>query len=306
MDIKVVTKKVLSSDGIHQLSGKVYIPDCEPKGLFHVVHGMCEYLGRYDAFMRDLASDGYIVFGYDHLGHGETAVDDSELGFIAHKDGYQRLIDDVKVFGAEVKKEYGDTKPFILMGHSMGSFIVRLAAAQYNMYDKLIIMGSGGPNPAAGAGIAVTALVKMFKGEKHISRLVYALAFGSYNKRFASENDSVSWLSKDVSLRKRYKADKFCNYSFTASAMQDLIRLNSYSNKSAFFKGLDKQKPILIVSGADDPVGNYGKGVQTVYDKLKAQGADVKIKIYDDCRHEILNDTCREEVIADIKEFVNA
>ena len=302
--IKVIDKDVLSSDKKHQLKGKLYIPEGQAKGLLHVVHGMTEYIGRYDSFMREMAESGYITFGYDHLGHGRTAADDRELGFIAHENGWEKLIDDVFLYGNSIRKAMGSELPFILMGHSMGSFIVRLCANKYDHYDKLIVMGTGGPNPAAGAGLAVTALSKKIKGERGYSTLVYKLAFGSYNKRFENEQDPYAWLSVDKPNRDKYRADKFCTYMFTVSAMRDLIRLNKDSNDKSWFMEMDKKKPILLVSGSDDPVGEYGKGVTKVYELLKAEGANIEMKLYEGYRHEILNEACRGEVIADIKRFI--
>lgn len=302
--IKVIEKEVLSSDKIHQLKGKIYIPEGTARGLFHVVHGMTEYIGRYDSFMRAMAQDGYIVFGYDHLGHGNTAKDDSELGFIAHENGWEKLVDDVFLFGNEIRKAMGGDLPFILMGHSMGSFIVRLTAAKYNHYDKLIVMGTGGPNPAAGAGIAIAGILKKIKSERSISPFISKMAFGTYNKRFEQENDQNAWLSTLRDNRDKYRNDKFCTFQFTVSAMQDLVRLNKGCNEKKWFDSINKEKPILLVSGSEDPVGDYGAGIKTVYDGLKAMSANVQMKLYEGCRHEILNDTCRDEVIADIKRFV--
>ena len=302
--IQVIEKEVLSSDKQHQLKGKIYLPEGEAKGLLHVVHGMCEYIGRYDSFMREIAEEGYITFGYDHLGHGYTAKDNSELGFIAHENGWQKLIDDVYLFGEEVRKEYGESLPFTLMGHSMGSFIVRLTAAKYNNYDKLIVMGTGGPNPAAGAGIAVCGMLKIFKGERGYSNLVQNMAFGTYNKGFEQENDPYAWLSVNKENRDKYRVDPFCTYQFTLSAMQDLVKLNKYSNDSEWFEKMNKQKPILLTAGGEDPVGEHGTGVKKVYELLKEAGANVQLKLYEGYRHEILNDYCRDTVIADIKAFI--
>lgn len=303
--VRVIDKEVLSSDKKHYLKGKIYIPEGSAKGLFHVVHGMTEYIERFDGFMREIAEDGYIVFGYDHLGHGHTVDDASELGFIAHENGWKHLVDDVFIFGNEMRKTAGNEDlPFILMGHSMGSFIVRLTAAKYDHHDKLIIMGTGGPNPAAGAGIAVCGMLKAIKGERAYSGLVQKMAFGSYNKRFESENDPYAWLSVNKENRDKYRVDPLCTYRFTNSAMQDLVRLNKYCNDKKWFSEINKKKPILLVSGSEDPVGDYGKGVKKVYDSLKAAGADVTFRLYDGYRHEILNDECRDQVIADIKEFI--
>lgn len=302
--MKIIEKEVLSSDKVHQLKGRIYLPDGKPKGFFHVVHGMTEYIERYDGFMRAMAEAGYITFGYDHLGHGKTAVDDSELGFVAKENGDGRLVDDVFVYGNAVRKTTDADLPFILMGHSMGSFIVRLAAAKYNRYDKLIIMGTGGPNPASGAGILVANIEKKLRGERSVSPLMYSMAFGAYNKRFKDENDPYAWLSVDKANRERYSRDKFCTFRFTNSAMENLVRLNKESNDKAWFSAIDKEKPILLVSGTEDPVGDCGAGVTKVFDLLQKQGANVKMKLYEGYRHEILQDFCKNEVTADILRFV--
>ena len=299
----MIDKRVESSDGVHELVGRVYIPEGEPRGAFQVVHGMTEHIARYDGFMRELASAGFVTFGYDHLGHGKTALNDSELGFIAHKDGWKHLVDDVDIFASAVRSEYGEALPYVLMGHSMGSFVVRMTAAKYNKHDKLIVMGTGGPNPAAGAGLAMIGIIKTFKGEKHISKLIYSIAFGKYNERFADENDQYAWLTKNVDERIKYAGDKFCTFKFTVSAMGDLISVNKASNDKNWAPSLDKSKPILLVSGTDDPVGEYGKGVAAVRDMIASAGIPVRMKLYENCRHEILNDTSREEVIRDILEF---
>lgn len=303
--VKVIDKEVLSSDKQHQLKGKIYIPDGEIKGLMHVVHGMTEYIGRYDRFMREIAECGYIVFGYDHLGHGQTAKDESELGFIALKNGWSHLVDDVFIFSREVRKEYDKILPFVLMGHSMGSFIVRLTAAKYDHWDKLIIMGTGGSNPASHIGLALCKAEISRKGERGYSDLVYKAAFGAYNNKFKAENDPYAWLSVNKENRDKYRKDKLCTYMFTNSAMYDLIMLNRLSNEKTWFSRINKRKPILLVSGSDDPVGDNGKGVTKVYDRLKAAGANVSIKLYEGYRHEILNDYCRDQVISDIKAFIS-
>lgn len=297
---------VPSCDGIHNLSGVVYLPDGEKCGFFHIVHGMTEHIGRYDRIMSALADAGYICFGYDNLGHGKTVNDKSELGFIASKDGWDKLCRDVKVFSDAVRAEYDveNSLPYYLMGHSMGSFIVRLATEKYARPDKLIVMGTGGANPAAGAGLAVIALIKLFKGEKYISKFVDDLAFGSYNSKFKSEENSKSWLSTDLETRNKYIGDEYCTFKFTVSAMGDLMRLLKYSNRTAWFKNLP-HIPVLLVSGEEDPVGNYGKGVLWVEERLKKQRHNVKCILYKGGRHEILNDFTYEAVKNDILGFID-
>lgn len=303
MAINVIDREFPSTDGIHTLKGKIYLPEGQPKAIFHVVHGMTEHIGRYDSFLKEMAAAGYVCVAYDNLGHGLTANDDSELGYIAKKNGWKLMVDDVNAVGTAVKSEYTGI-PYYLMGHSMGSFIVRVAAAYYpDLPDKLVVMGTGGPNPASKMALGLINIIKFFRGDKHISPTIENLAFGAYNKGFG-DGSNGDWLSKNPEVRRTYRADKFCNYHFTVSAMHDLVKLNDVANSAAWFGKIDKSLPILLVSGADDPVGDHSKGVIKVYQKLKKWGANVTLKLYDDNRHEILNDTAREETIADIKAFL--
>lgn len=300
------TKKkisVPSSDGLHMLKGVTYIPQGEIKGIFHLVHGMREYIGRYEHFLPFFAENGFVCVGYDHLGHGNTA-NEGELGFIAQKGGYKYLIEDVYRFAEHIKSEFPDL-PYILMGHSMGSFIVRLAATRYrDIADKLIICGTAGSNPVASVGIALARILAKIKGSRAYSPLIESMAFGSYNKYFEGDTP-YEWLTKDKEVIAKYQADKFCNYHFTISALADLITLTYKCNLNTWYIDMPKKLPILLVSGADDPVGNYGKGVREVYNKLKKSGAeDVTIHLYENCRHEIHNDSCKEESRNDILEFI--
>ena len=304
MAFEIKDFSVLSSDKIHTLKGKLYVPNGEIKGLFHLVHGMTEHIGRYSSFFETLAENGYLCLAYDHLGHGNTAPDDNALGFIASKNGDEHLCRDVAVFSDEARKLYPNI-PYILMGHSMGSFIVRIAAQKYiKNLDKLIICGTAGSNPAAPLGLMLTKIIGAVKGEKHRSRFIQNMAFGSYNKRFDGDTP-YEWLTKEQAVKDKYALDKFCTFKFTVSAMGDLMRLIMKCNSNEWYKELNKELPILLIAGEDDPVGNYGKGVQSVFNKLISTNHNAKLKLYPDCRHEILNDSCKEEVIADILAFSN-
>ena len=302
MEINVIEKYVLSSDKDHKLHGLIYCPEGEIKGFFQVVHDMAEYIGRYDKFCRSMAEEGYLVFGYDHLGHGKTARDDSELGFIAYENGWEYLVDDVAVFANAVKADYPVHAPFFLMGHSVGSFIARLAAEKYCMQDKLIIMGTGGPQPISGVGEAFLRGEKRIHGSRFISEIAYSLMFGNYTTHF-EQDDRFSWLSTIKEERDIYRNDKFCNYFFTVSALIDLVKLSRMANRNEWFSSSVIKKPILLVSGKDDPVGDYGHGVKKVYDRLTDKDADVKFVLFKNCRHELLHDICADRVTEVIKDF---
>lgn len=303
MEYEIRVLSINSTDNIHTLSGKLYIPKGEIKGLFHIVHGMTEYIDRYDHLLSFLAENGYVAFGFDNLGHGKTVRDDSELGFIAHKDGWKYLIHDCIAFGKAVMDLFPD-KQLVLMGHSMGSFIARLAAIHTpEIYKGLIICGTSGPNPLSKIGLLLAKLIRLFYGEKHISKLIYSMAFGAYNKRFEPISE-YEWLTKDREIINKYSNDKYCTFKFTVSAMTDLMQLLSNSNSTEWFKTLNKGMPVYLISGEDDPVGDYGNGVKAVCEKLKAEGCNVSLKLYKNCRHEIHNDSCKDEMFQDILNFL--
>ncbi len=298
--LQIIPMQVLSTDGQHQLEGVVYLPQGTPKGIFQIVHGMTEYIGRYHDFMCQMADTGYICFGYDHLGHGKTAAEDGVYGYIAPKGGWKLLCKDVNRFAEAVRTQYGKELPYYLMGHSMGSFIVRIAVAKgFSKPDKLIVMGTGGPNPAAIPGLALLSLIRAFRGDKHISPFAEKIMFGSYNKRFP-EGDLYAWLTKDQGVRDRYRQDEWCTFHFTISALLDLIRLTKNANGVAGQKNV----PTLLVSGKMDPVGNYGKGVVQAQSYMEKSGIPVTLKLYENARHEILNDDCKETVTKDILAFI--
>ena len=309
MAVKKQELKVLSNDGVHKLAGVVFLPTREPVGFFQVVHGMTEYIGRYEHFMTEMAERGWICFGHDHLGHGHSVNDASELGFIAHENGADLLQRDVKKVADTIIKHYtpaGKKLPYVLMGHSMGSFVVRLAVQKkYVAPDRLIVMGTGGPNPVAGIGLLLIKIIKKLRGERHISKMLDNIAFGNYNDAWGggTELDTDPWLTSDVSVRMRYYADPLCTFKFTTSAMGDLVTLTKESNRKEWFTNMPKNIPVLLVSGHDDPVGDFTEGVETVHEKLLEAGVKSEMKIYQNARHEILNDVSYNDVVRDILAF---
>lgn len=303
--MKITQKYIPSSDGIHDLYVKIYTPDTDHVGIIGIIHGMTEHIERYDRFMSDMAKRGYVVYGHNHLGHKGSVRDDSELGFISSSDGWDLLCRDSAKVYESMREEYG-ALPFTMLGHSMGSFVARLTAQRYLTPDKLIIMGTGGPNPLAPIGLSLIRLIKKVKGERHVSPLIYSMAFGSYNKKFREDGEQ-GWLTGDADVRGAYAADKYCTFKFSVSAMGDLMTLLHKSNSKEWAQSIAKKRfPILLVSGSDDPVGDYGRGVMNVYTMLAHSAADVTLRLYDRYRHEILNDASYDEVVGDILKFIQA
>lgn len=303
MKFEIKTKKILSSDQKNTLSGIMYIPDGDIRGIFHLVHGMTEYIGRYTPLFESLASAGYLCVGFDNLGHGNTAREE-DLGFIASKNGWKYMVDDVRLFADSIKAEYPNL-PYILMGHSMGSFITRIAVAKYrDLADKYICCGTAGKNPAASAGLMLCSIIKAFRGERAVSPFLENMAFGSYNKRFQGDT-KYEWLTKDRKIIEKYADDKFCTFHFTVSAMHDLITLIKVCNSKKCFSDTKNDLPILLIAGDMDPVGNYGKGIKQVYHNFKAADKEnITMFLYENCRHEIHNDSSREQMTEDILKFI--
>lgn len=292
-----------SCDGVHTLKGKIYLPEGKKKGIFHLVHGMTEHIDRYDRLFAEIAKEGFVVAAYDNLGHGKTADSDGSFGFIAREKGWELLVEDTAAFGRHLKELYRGL-PLYLMGHSMGSFIVRLSAEKYpQLYSKLVICGTSGKNPIAGAGLMLTKTLKKLKGEKYISNFCLNIAFGSYNKKFEKAT-KYEWLTARKEIIEKYSKDRFCTFKFTVSALCDLITLIIRCNRKDWYKNIRKDMPILIISGDMDPVGNYGKGIKQVYGDLLREGAQVQMKLFENGRHEIHNDLCEQEVISLLREFL--
>ena len=304
-----ISLSIPSTDGVHQIAARVCLPAPETAvvGYFQVVHGMAEHIGRYDRFLSDLAAQGYIAFGHDHLGHGHTVSDGAELGHIADRNGWRLLADDVAAVRHHVMAAYPARVPYLLMGHSMGSFVVRTASVLHGPPDGLVVMGTGGPNPLSGTGLLVIRLVKALRGGKYRSAFLKKLIFGSYDRGFSSGSVSGDggdlWLSADPANRDAYHADPLCGFPFSAAAMEDLVRLQRFANSRAFFSGMGGT-PVLLVSGGDDPVGGHGRGVTAVYERLRKSGTPVEMKLYSGLRHEILNEgAAYGEITGDILDF---
>lgn len=273
--------------------------------MVQISHGMCEYFGRYTAFAEFLADHGFLVFGHDHLGHGHSAPTPNDLGFTSEGGGADCLVQDVLTLSQRMKDEHPGL-PLILFGHSMGSFIAREAIARNGeLYDAAILCGTGGPETPAAAGKLLASLLMLLRGERHRSPLLKKIAFAGYNKRYEQPCDPNAWLTRDKEVVERYNADPLCTYTFTLRAYHDLFTLVEWVSKKNWAKRLPSSLPLLVVSGKEDPVGSFGKGVKSVYDRLFAAGcSDVTLKLYPDLRHEILNELDKEQVWTDLLEWM--
>ncbi len=295
-----------SSDGKSTVFAEIFVPiSGNPRGVVQLSHGMIDHTGRYEALADFFTGAGFVFAGNNHLGHGKTASSLSDLGFFAERDGYKYVIDDLKKMNEILHDEYPGV-PLVLFGHSMGSFIARLYTEKYpNTIDAHIIHGTGGKNPAAPAGKALVSILRAFFGGRHRSKLVTAIAFGSYNSHYDKSEGANAWLTRDVKRVADRDTDPYATYIFTLSAYYDLFTMLSASNSKEWFENYPKSMPTLIISGEDDPVGNYGKGVRSVHSSLENSGvSDLTLKIYPNARHELFNEINREEAMGDMLSWI--
>lgn len=285
----------------------IYAKSIEPenredvKAVFQITHGMAEHSARYDRFAEFLVEHGYAVFINDHLGHGKSIAGEEELGYFGKENGRDALVNDVKTLTEIAKKEFPG-KPIILFGHSMGSFVARKYCAMYgDNIDAAIFCGTSGANPGAGIGAALASFVAKEKGDHHRSHMLNSLAFGSYNKHFEPARTDFDWLTRDEKIVDLYVADPLCGFRFTDPGYHELFKILQDVSGKKWYRSVPYILPMLVISGEEDPVGNYGKGVREVFHGLKKSGhSDVTLKLYPGDRHEILNELDKEEVYQDI------
>ena len=297
-----------SANGATPIHVRRFDPAGAPRAVIQIAHGVAEYAARYDRFLRFLADNGFVAVAHDHLGHGQSVTDESELGWFAERGGWDLVVADVKRLHDALKEEFPDL-PFALFGHSMGSFVARTYLIRYS--DDLaaaVICGTGQQSAAlVGGGKFMASLVCAFKGTKHRSNFLNGLAFGSYNKGFEPHRTNVDWLSRDTAVVDAYDADPLCGFTATAGLFRDMMGGISFIGKPSNVARVRKDLPVFLIAGAVDPVGEQGKGPQRALTLYRRAGlTDATLKLYPDCRHELLNELNKEEVMADVLAFLNA
>ena len=296
-----------SSNKETRVHGICWIPeDVKVRAVLQIVHGMVEYVDRYDDFARFLGAQGIVVVGDDHLGHGDSVASQEDWGYLGDN-GFECIVNDVRKIQKQFKKRFPGV-PYYILGHSMGSFLTRYFLIKYGReVDGAIIMGTGYYSvPIAVFGKVLTQAVAAVKGWRYRSALVNKLAFGSYNNGFAPARTDFDWLSRDEATVDAYVGDPRCQFIFTQNAYHEMFKGLEFIAKKSNLKKMPKRLPVLFVSGGEDPVGNSGQGVQKVYDMFVLAGMDnMDITFYEGARHEILNETNRQEVYDDLYDWLN-
>lgn len=300
--------RYMSKDGETPIHAVIHYSSDEsgrsaPRAILQISHGMTEFIERYDRFAEFMVDHGFVVVGHDHLGHGRSVRDRGDYGYFA-QDPDQTLVRDMHQLRINVSKRYPDL-PYFMMGHSMGSFLLREYLAQYSEgLAGAIIMGTGYTNPAIVLlGIEATKMLAAFWGWHHRSLLIQALTYGpSYRGySFSGKDIERNWLTKDLNVVKEFQDSPFTGFLFTLNGHRGLFQAVRASCLKKNAKQISKDLPLFLISGGDDPVGGLGKGVKKVYDLYNKVGIkNVTMNLYPGDRHEILSELDHEQVEEDI------
>ena len=282
-----------------------WVPEEKPRGILQLVHGIAEYAARYDELAKVFTDHGFVVVGEDHMGHGGSISKDIPQGCFA--DGWLTAVSDTYRLMQMTKEEYPDL-PYVIYGHSMGSFMTRTLLYTYPDagLKAAVISGTGWmPKLVLKSGRAVCR-VEGRKGMNASSATVDKLMFGSYNKGYENPRTPFDWLSRDDAEVDKYIADPLLGFSASVGLAREMLGGMLMNEDKANLAKMPKDLPVLFVSGDKDPVGSNGKGVTQAYEAFKAVGMkDVTLKLYPGGRHEMHNEINREELYADVLAFLD-
>ena len=291
-----------SSDKKTVSHGVRWIPEGQIRAVLQICHGMSEYIERYRGFGEYLASNGILVVGHDHLGHGASVRSEKEYGYFAEKDGNKMVIRDIHQVYKMTKKEKPDV-PYILFGHSMGSFLARQYLCCHGEgLDGAIICGTGyQPEAVVRIGMAVARVEGALMGWHYRSKLLRWMSFGSFNWSFRPNRTDSDWICGNEESVDAYVADPKCGFAFTVNGYYNMFHGMAKILNRDYLACMPKDLPVLFIAGEKDPVGNFGKGVKRAVRTFEEAGMkNIECRLYPEGRHEILNETNREEVYADV------
>lgn len=297
-----------SASGRDRVHCRSWTPDGAVRGAVQLVHGVAEHIGRYGAFGAYLAAHGFAAVGDDHLGHGLTAADESDRGWFAESDGWEKLVRDEWTLRGRIAARYPGV-PIVLFGHSMGSFLARELIARYPAgYAACILSGTGHtPVTVCRLGRVLTGLTIALRGGRYRSEALQRLAFRRYLRGVEDPVGPYAWMCRDETVVRAFDADPLCGFTGTAEPMHEMLLGLAHIARPAHMRRMDPALPVLIASGGADPVGGWGRGVRTVARRFRRAGmTDVTVKLYPGARHEIINELNKCEVYDDLLRWLEA
>ena len=297
-----------SSTGENTIRCLKCLPDGAPRGVVQIEHGIAEHMDRYRDFMSFLAENGFVAVGDDHLGHGKTIKAPSDQGFFAEENGWDYVIADIDKLHDLMSEQYPGL-PYVIFGHSMGSFLVRTYLIKHpDKYDAAIISGTGQQSPALVlGGLAAAQFLVRSKGARADGQVLNDMAFGTYCKRIPDARTTSDWVSRDRETVDKYLADPLCGFVAKVGLFRDMMSGIRFISSQKNIDRMNKEAPVYFMSGEEDPVGDYGAGVERAYRAFCRAGLkDVMIRLYPGGRHEMLNEINREDVYRDILNWLES
>lgn len=295
-----------SRDGETKLHAVRWVPEGKALCILQIVHGMAEYIERYEELAQFLGEKGILVTGDDHLGHGKSVPEDGIYGYFCEQDPATVVVRDVHRLKKMTQEDYPGV-PYVILGHSMGSFILRNYLFRYGTgIEGAIICGTGSkPQALVKLSQAIAAVQGVFLGDVHVAKLIDKLAFGSYNKRITDPKTPFDWLCRDEKIVDAYMKDDLCGFTFTVNGFKTLFQLLNRLNQKDNLAKMPKELPVHFIAGDMDPVGDYGEGVKKAYEDFVQTGMErVSIKLYPGGRHELLNETNKMQVYGEIYTWI--
>ena len=295
-----------SADGKTQIHGVEWLPDGEVLAVLQIMHGVAEYILRYEAFAQYLTEQGFAVVGHDHIGHGQSVANGAQPLYFGPKGSWNWVVQDVHCLRQRMGQKYSG-KPYFMLGHSMGSFVLRTYLICHpGSVDAAVIMGTGQQSAQmTGSGQKLAQILGVCGAEDRPNDLVSKLVFGPYNKQFAPNRTQFDWLSANPENVDRYIADPLCGGKPSLGLFREMMWGLSFIREPENLQKMDVNTPILFIAGEKDPVGSNGRGVTRAYESFRKAGVlDVSLLLYPEMRHEILNEVDRSKVYLDIYEWL--
>ena len=292
----------LSADGVTQLHTVLWLPEGEVRAVLQLIHGVAEYILRYEPLAEFLTGHGFAVVGHDHVGHGLSVAEGAPRLYFGPRGSWDWVVEDVRTLQTETRRRFPGV-PYFILGHSMGSFLLRTYLARHpGTVDGAIIMGTAHMSAFALSAAKLFADWQIHTvGEKNPSPAVTKLSFGVYNRKFAPNRTPYDWVTLSRATVDAYVADPMCGENPSIGLFREMLDGMAFMGRPENIRKMDADLPVIFLSGAMDPVGDCGKGVKKACQLFRQNGMkQVSIKLYPQLRHEILNEDCREDIFRDI------
>jgi len=299
--VRSSTFTLASTDGVSLFVYR-WSPEVAPKAAVQIAHGLVEHAGRYARLAKALTHAGYAVYADDHRGHGRTASTPEDFGFFAERDGWRKCIDDLWRVNQRIATDLPGL-PIVLIGHSMGSFMAQHFISEHGeaLSGVVLVASNGKPAPLTAAAKIIAHLERLRLGPRSRSARLHSMVVGAFNKQFEPVRTEADWLSRDSAEVDKYVADPLCRFRPTVQLWIDLLSALYEIAKPARQARIPKQLPIYIIAGTRDPASANGKGLEQLLSAYHAAGLQrVACRFYPDARHELFNETNREEVTREL------